>query len=291
MLLALETLFKSELLTVRHAVARPSAAAISDIYYGAADILLLPISGVFAKHDSPGQHVIANSNHAVFIGYDKPYRISFPGGVGDESLVLEFSKTALAKLLTEISGAESFYSPRLNRHCLLPPSGILNRHVLLQNLLNTSASTLEIEEACLSALTSSVHAAVRNTDSNKYAHRPLAASRRRAQIEMVKELISLNPARDWTLETLARHINSSPYHLVRIFREEVGVPVHRYLIRARLGKALEILRQGHFNLTDIALEAGFNHHSHFTSSFRSFFGITPTQLRTQRKAFKYSHVP
>ncbi|HAT33247.1 MAG TPA: hypothetical protein DCW29_21080, partial [Janthinobacterium sp.] len=70
---------------------------------------------------------------------------------------------------------------------------------------------------------------------------------------------------------------------------EVGVPVHQYLIRTRLGMALEALRAMDStanlktnlitNLTKIALETGFANHSHFTSSFRSLFGITPTQLR------------
>ena len=56
------------------------------------------------------------------------------------------------------------------------------------------------------------------------------------------------------------------------------MPVHQYLIRTRLGKALAAMRADEADLTDIALATGFANHSHFTSSFRSFFGITPSRL-------------
>ena len=63
-----KTLFASELLTIRHAIARPSSRAGSEVLHGAADLLLLPIAGVFAKHESPQQRFIANANHALFFG-------------------------------------------------------------------------------------------------------------------------------------------------------------------------------------------------------------------------------
>jgi AraC-like DNA-binding protein len=37
-------------------------------------------------------------------------------------------------------------------------------------------------------------------------------------------------------------------------------------------------------LTEIALDAGFASHSHFTARFRAFFGHTPQQLRREARA-------
>src|SRR5688572_16198494 len=107
MLLALKTLFDSELLTIHHAIARPSS--FNDVLHGTADLLLMPISGVFAKHESATQHFIANANHALFFGYGQPYRISFPGNMGDESLVFQFSKEALASLLIDAAAVDNLY--------------------------------------------------------------------------------------------------------------------------------------------------------------------------------------
>jgi len=241
--------------------------------------MLMPIAGVFAKHDSPKQSFIANANHALFFGCGKPYRISFPGDIGDESLVLRFSQEVLSNLLIETVGVETLYSPTLNTHCLLAPATVLQRDWLWHCLTRGGVTPLVIEEICLSMLVASLQAASRDDRAQERARHVLTMSRRRRQVERVKEAISLDPAQAWTLETLARCANTSPYHLARIFREEVGVPVYQYLMRTRLGKALEGMRTVNASLTDIALDTGFSTPSHFSSSFRSLFGISPSQLR------------
>lgn len=283
MLLVLQTLFDSELLTIRHAVARPASTTCSDIRRATADVLLLPIAGLFAKHDSPKQHLIANANHALFFGSGKPYRLSFPGGIGDESLVFEFSKTVLANLLTETVGVQDLYSPSLNTHCLLSPAAVLNRELLWRYLAQATGNALAIEEISISMLATSLQAACKDSRSEDRARHSFTMSRRQQQVETIKEALSLSPAQEWTLAELARLANTSPYHLARVFREEVGVPIHRYLIRTRLGNALETMRAADTDLTNIALETGFASHSHFSSSFRSLFGLTPSRLRMQMR--------
>ncbi|HVK94970.1 MAG TPA: helix-turn-helix transcriptional regulator [Noviherbaspirillum sp.] len=279
--LQLQTLFDSELLAIRHAIARPSPIQRDDVDRATADVLLLPIAGVFAKHDGPTHHFIANPNHALFFGCGKPYRITFPDGIGDESLVFEFSKEALVNLLAETVGVEELYSPHLHSHCLLSPATVLNRELLWRHLTHGAANALAIEEISVSMLSTSLQAAYKECGGNGRAKHALTMSRRRQQVETVKEMISLYPTQEWTLGALARQANTSPYHLARVFREEVGVPVHRYLIRTRLGKALEGMRAADVDLTDIALDAGFASHSHFTFNFRSLFGIPPSQLRNR----------
>ncbi|HEY8026665.1 MAG TPA: AraC family transcriptional regulator [Burkholderiaceae bacterium] len=281
MSLVLRELFGSELLTIRHAVARPSLSRGDDVPRGTADLMLLPISGVFAKHESPKRHghIIANSNHALFFGHGKDYRISFPGHIGDESLVFAFSQSALAELLAQTVGAEQLYSDHLNTHSLLAPCTILQRELLWRHLKSGVFDRLAIEELSIAMLTTSLLAACKDSRSADRARHSFTLARRRQQVELVKELISLHPEQDWALGDLAREAAVSPYHLVRVFREEVGVPVHHYLVRTRLGRGLEGMRSPDAGLTDIALEAGFANHSHFTSHFRTTFGTTPSQFR------------
>src|SRR5207247_6821350 len=57
-------------------------------------------------------------------------------------------------------------------------------------------------------------------------------------IETVKEAISLDPERKWTLHDLAQLANVSPYHLSHLFRHKAGAPVYRFVVRTRLAKAL-----------------------------------------------------
>jgi AraC-like DNA-binding protein len=279
MLLSLRTVFSSELLTVRHAIARPSPQPRKEAEPGISDVLLLPVAGMFAKHEGPDRHFIANPNHALFFRRGKPYRITFPDGEGDESLVVEFSKPALAGLLAETIGVADFHTPVLETHCLLPSATVLARESLWRVLSQGSPARLAVEELCVGMLSASLQAACKDMRRADRARHAFTMARRRRQVETVKELISLQPAADWSLDALARQANTSPYHLARVFREEVGAPVHQYLVRTRISKALEAMRRPGTSLTDIAVDTGFAHHSHFTASFRSFFGMTPTQLQ------------
>lgn len=287
MSLVLQSLFDSELLTIRHAVARPAPCRRDDIERGTADLLLMPIAGLFVKHDGPKRQIVANPNHALFFGLGKDYRISFPDGIGDESLVFQFSKPALENLLTETVGVRDWYSPRLDTHCLLAPATVLHRELLWRILRQGGANPpdpLAVEEISVSMLSASLLAACKDSRSKDRARHSFTLARRRRQVEIVKEAISLHPTQEWTLCDLARQAGTSPYHLVRVFREEVGVPVHRYLIRTRLGNALQTMRATDADLTAVALESGFASHSHFTSRFRSLFGMTPSQLRNRMRA-------
>jgi AraC-like DNA-binding protein len=255
---------------------------LSELEYARADLLLLPIAGLFARHDSPKHHFVANPNHGLFFNHGQPYRISFPGGIGDDCLVLQLSKPALANLLADTAGTEELSSGCIDRHCLLSPAAVLQRELLQAHLKRGAADALAIEEISVSLFSASIRAAHNDSRRKDGARHASTKSRRQLQAETVKELISLHPARDWTLSALAREAAVSPYHLARVFREEVDVPIHQYLIRTRVGKALAAMRADSSDLTGIALEAGFAHHSHFTSSFREFFGMTPSQFRHKR---------
>ncbi|MFZ6874937.1 helix-turn-helix transcriptional regulator [Undibacterium sp. Di27W] len=277
MALTLRTLFQSELLSIRHGVARPAPDDSKELECETADLILLPIAGVLAKHDGPKQHVIANANHAIFLGTGQPYRITFPGDLGDEALVLDFSKEALMQMLVDAAGVEQLYAPVLRPHSLLPPASILHRELLWRHLHAPVVDQLAVQEISVSVLTASVQAACRNRSQLDGVRHTLTQGRRRWQVETVKELISLYPHQDWALDDLARHVHTSPFHLSRVFREEVGLPVHRYLIRTRLASALRAMQARCHDLSQIAHACGFASHSHFTASFRSVFGMTPSQ--------------
>jgi AraC-like DNA-binding protein len=51
------------------------------------------------------------------------------------------------------------------------------------------------------------------------------------------------------------------------------------LQRLRVAAALERLAGGAADLTDLALDLGYSSHSHFTASFRSEVGTTPSRAR------------
>ncbi|HSS76205.1 MAG TPA: AraC family transcriptional regulator, partial [Thermoanaerobaculia bacterium] len=85
------------------------------------------------------------------------------------------------------------------------------------------------------------------------------------------------------LEDVARELYVSPFHLCRLFKEEAGIPMHRYVNRLRLRESLEQLTAG-ADLTALALSLGFAGHSHFTTAFRKEFGVSPSEVRRRASA-------
>ena len=99
--------------------------------------------------------------------------------------------------------------------------------------------------------------------------------------------VSTALARRHPLGELARALNTSPFHLAHIFRSEIGISVHQYLVQLRVIAALERLDQGEPDLSKLALDLGFSHHSHFSSQFRRVVGKSPREVRrmlTQERA-------
>jgi AraC-like DNA-binding protein len=137
--------------------------------------------------------------------------------------------------------------------------------------------TVNINKA-LGVLSVALHAGQRAAG----AHPPRARAGTRRQhrdlVEHAKEILATRPGERLTLPQVAREANSSPFHLTRVFRAELGVPLHQYLLRLRLALAVERMDQGERSLSVLALDLGFASHAHFTAAFRRCFGVPPSRF-------------
>jgi AraC family transcriptional regulator len=271
------TLFDGELLQVGYVAVRPVSSACGEIEVSDSNVLGLTLAGMFAWHDGPRRHVIATPNHALFISAGTPYRLSFPGCIGDRCLVLRFSGEALAQALPDALARDGFDPSVFASHALLEPRTMLARSLLWSRLERGEIDVLEVEERGICLLAAALHAARRSWRGRT----PLrgGALRRRRQVETVKEVIAIDPERKWTLGDLAGLACVSPGHLAHVFRTEEGSSLYQYVLRSRLARALDAVLDSDTDLTAIALDAGFASHSHFTARFRALFGRTPMELR------------
>jgi AraC family transcriptional regulator len=72
-------------------------------------------------------------------------------------------------------------------------------------------------------------------------------------------------------------------HLAREFRRAFGASVGEYVRRLRIDYACRELAATGRSVTEIAFDAGFSSHSHFTAAFRRVTGTTPTRYRFDRR--------
>ena len=96
----------------------------------------------------------------------------------------------------------------------------------------------------------------------------------RCAVKRVRDCLESRYAENLTLEELARIADLSPFHLISVFRKELGLPPHAYQIRLRLNHAKALLAQA-ATIGEAALKSGFFDQSHFTNHFRKVFGYPP----------------
>ncbi len=82
-----------------------------------------------------------------------------------------------------------------------------------------------------------------------------------------------------SLESLARKVNLSPFHFIRIFSKETGVTPHQYLINTRISAAKFLLKSSEASIKDIAFSTGFKSESSFCSTFKNWENTTPSLYR------------
>lgn len=85
-----------------------------------------------------------------------------------------------------------------------------------------------------------------------------------------------------TLEDMARQLFVSKSTLSQVFRQRLGVSVHRYLTQRRLISAKTLILEG-TALEEVGTLVGFSDYSTFYRAFRQEYGISPRQFRKLQK--------
>jgi len=85
-----------------------------------------------------------------------------------------------------------------------------------------------------------------------------------------------------TVEKLSSKLAVSHRTLNRKLSSLIGLSANEVIKQYRLKKSIEFLKSGS-NVSEAAYSVGFETHSHFTTSFKAFFGITPTSYMQTKK--------
>lgn len=134
--------------------------------------------------------------------------------------------------------------------------------------LEHSPSRLERESQLLWTLAQFI---VRHADARPTA--PTALPERLA-VRRAREYLDQRFADTVSLGDLADHVGLSQYHLLRVFRDALGMPPHAYLTQVRVLRAKALLAVGQ-PIAAVAAEVGFADQSHLTRSFKRIVGVPP----------------
>lgn len=84
---------------------------------------------------------------------------------------------------------------------------------------------------------------------------------------------------DLSVAALARKCGLGVTHFSNTFRRATGVTPHRYVRKARIERACELLRTTSLTIREVAEAVGFSGQSHFCTAFAREQGITPSKYR------------
>lgn len=103
-------------------------------------------------------------------------------------------------------------------------------------------------------------------------------------IHRVQDAVTADPARDWTLGSLARIAGASARHLSRLFNEHAGMSITDYRNRLRVALARELLGHTRLDMEHVAERAGFASPRQLRRAWRQFYATPPKQARQIREA-------
>lgn len=95
----------------------------------------------------------------------------------------------------------------------------------------------------------------------------------------IREMILDQLQDELKLADLARAMQTDASTFARWFRKSYGMPPHQFILRERIARAKVMLRTSNNSLTDIAIQCGFNSHSHFATVFKRLVGTQPAKYR------------
>jgi AraC family transcriptional regulator len=259
---------------------RPASCACGAEEESTSHSIAFPRAGVFVKHVGR-QQVVADCNQVMFFNGGETYQVSHPVLGGDDCTSFAFAEDILLDALSR-------FEPGLRDKPEAPfeftdapnePRTMFFVHRLRQILRSGEAGGLAVDEMSLDLLTAVIEATYRSRGRRPLPTPTRARHVQRERAEAAKQFLASRFETPLGLADVGRAVHYSPYHLARFFRQLVGIPIHQYLIRLRLGAALERLADGAADLTELALDLGYSSHSHFSEAFRRVFGCAPSDFR------------
>jgi AraC-like DNA-binding protein len=239
--------------------------------FGRASIAIVR-SGVFGIRSGKRTRLLT-TGFLMLGNAGQAYEASHEHGGGDRCLVFDFPGTELEEMAEALRRGAGRRPFAVNVMPPLPRADAYRR--LAEERLASGAAPLGLEELGLSL------AACVLREAGGGAPRSLAREDLRGRERVLAAIaeIDQHAGDELGLTGLARTAGLSPFSFLRLFKSETGVPPYRFLVQARIRRALALLRDTSRPITEIAFDTGFGDLSNFINAFRREVGCSPRQYR------------
>jgi len=202
---------------------------------------------------------------------------SIVGSSEYERYVLHFPRSTLYDAAWQRNDLANTY----NRNCVfqLDESEFFELAVNMKRCISVSDEFGDeiLRNCALGTILVTVARHIRSSDEDTVPVEMMSEAVSKA-IDIIKSGIS----NELTLEKIAEKCYVTKYHLCRRFKKETGFTIGEYIVRLRILRAAELLREG-FSVQRAGEEAGFLNYSNFIRTFGRVMGVPPGKYKKQNR--------
>ncbi len=102
--------------------------------------------------------------------------------------------------------------------------------------------------------------------------------------DLLLQYINIHYAENLYLDKIAEEFNTTPKYFSNYFKKAFGINFVEYLNKIRISHAKELLKNSELTVNEIGERVGYLNPSTFTSTFKKYSGITPSEYRKSGKS-------
>ncbi len=102
------------------------------------------------------------------------------------------------------------------------------------------------------------------------------------------EYINANLDSDLSLDAISKTFYVSKYHISHVFKDNMGMSIHQYLLKKRLAASKSKILAGE-SFKDVAATYGFTDYTSFFRAFKKEYGISPKEFKNSYNISTQEH--
>lgn len=110
------------------------------------------------------------------------------------------------------------------------------------------------------------------------------------KVTQAQILIEHDLTKSYTISELAKAVGTNEQYLKIYFKRHLGKTIMNYILEVKMLYAKKLILTGDCRIADVAQMTGYKHATHFSMSFKKYFGVLPTALRSSICLLSFNNI-
>lgn len=103
----------------------------------------------------------------------------------------------------------------------------------------------------------------------------------KTQVIQIVHYSDLSALQQSPIQLVAQKLNKDYVYLSRLFSDNEGITIEKYIIQQKIEKVKELLEYGELNLNEISWQMGYSSSAHLSTQFKAVTGMAPSKYKAQ----------